>query len=186
MSEHIKDGTGKGFLAKVGPTNRLAVDGVIDSFLRDVSVESEQSYYLASDFVDLTTTGTALGMFYCKYTGTKKMSVFNIRTCGTGIQQWVLLKNPTTGTLISDTNAGHNNNLHFVSSNILSADVYAASADGKTVTNGTHLAQWINGTGHSTSELDGAIILSQNESFALTCQIITALTACATVLCYEF
>lgn len=159
---------------------------MVESFLRQVSEHDEQSYYLSTDFVVLTTTAANNAILYFRYTGTKKCAVHNIRTCGTATQQWILLKNPTAGTIVDDANAANNVNLNLVSSNVLTSTAYAASGDGKTFTDGTHMAQWINETGHSISELDGSIILSQNESIGLTCLISVALTACITMLVYEF
>ncbi len=186
MSEHIKDGTGHGYLAKVDSANRLNVFGVTETFLREISTDFEQSYYLATGFVDLTTTGSDNAILYFKYTGRNKLAIFSIRTCGTATQQWTLLKNPTDGTIVSNASAGTATNLVLASANTLTGTIYKASGDGKTFTNGTAMAQWINETGHSISELDGALILAQNESFGLTCRMSVALTCCITILCYEF
>lgn len=186
MSEQIRDGTGKGYLAQVNDRNRLATDGVMESFLRDISAVSELSYYLATGFVSLTTTGSDNAILYFKYTGTKKLSLFSVRTCGTATQQWIFLKNPTAGTIVDDASAGTAINLHLVSSNTLSTTIYKASADGKTFTDGTAMAQWINETGHSIADLDGSLIMSQNESVGLTCKISVAAIVCITILCYEF
>lgn len=186
MPEIIKDGTGSGYHAKVSANNRLNTDGVVESFLRDISNEMEQSYYVATGFTDLTTTGNDNAILYFKYTGKEKISIYNIRTCGTATQQWILLKNPTAGTIIDDADPATGTNLHLVSANTLTATIYRASGDGKTFTDGTAMAQWINGTGHSIAELDGSLIISQNESIGLTCKISVAATACVTLLCYEF
>lgn len=172
MTEQIKDGTGNSYLAKIDNENRLWTFSVTEPLLSHISFKDGLSYYLASDFVSLTTTGSANGVFYLKYTGTKNLAIASIRTCGTATQQWRCLKSATTGTLISDANAGDNNNVNLSSANTLSADVYGASGDAKTVTNGTQMAQWINNTGHSETAIDGALILSQNDTIALTCEIV--------------
>ena len=184
MAEALKDGTGSGRLAKVNFDNRLEVEAIVFTGLEHISEHQEESFYLASDFVALTTTASFNAIFYVKNNENKDLHLYNIRSCGEMGQQWKMIKNPTAGTLVSDANAGDNNNINFKSTNVLEADVYGASGDGKTITDGTQITQWINGTGHSTQEVLGAIILAKGDSIALTCKPATAGTVCVNMLVY--
>jgi hypothetical protein len=171
-------------LVDVSDEHRLLVDAVSFAGIEHVSEVEEQGYYLASDFIDLTTTTSFNGVFYVKNNSDTELHIFNFRTCGTVTQQWKLIKNPTAGTLISDANPGTNENLNFKSTNTLTADVYGASGNAKTVTNGKQTAQLINNAGHSIHELQGSIILGKGNSLAMTCKPGAAGIVCVSLLCY--
>lgn len=185
MSElKIKDGTGSGRTAGVNEANRLETEAITITELENRSETEEGAYYLASDFIALTTTASFNGVLYFKNTLEQEIHIAYIRTCGDMVQEWKLIKNPTTGTLISDANAGLSNNINFSSNKTLTADVYSASGDGKTITNGSQIAQLINDVGHSNTPLEGALILKNGDSVALTCKPAAAGDVCATVLVY--
>jgi hypothetical protein len=179
----VVDGTGGGHSTKVDSTNRLHVKAANFSGLEVFSAELGESYYLISDFVTLTTTGSYNGMLYIKNTSNKNLHIAYVRTCGTQVQQWKLTKQPTTGTLISGASAANQENLNFTSGNSFGGLVYKG-ADATTITDGTLLAQWINGAGHSNTNMEGAIILGNGDSLALSCQPAVAGTFCVTVLAY--
>jgi hypothetical protein len=194
MSQMIQDGTGHGFLAEVDSGNHLKVKSTVISNVREVSDQSQQAFIVASDFVALTTTGSFNGILYIKNTSTdKKLYIETIRACArpttttaaSNSSEWRIIKNPTTGTLISDVNAADTNNMNFASGITFSGDTYAASGDGKTVTDGTNFAQFINMMpGHSLEIYGGALELSSGNSLAITCKPTAAGDACVEIQCY--
>lgn len=185
MSFFIKDGTGQGYNAKVFDNNKLAVQSVSQSRLAYFADTEKASYLIATGgFISLTTTDTETGILYLKYTGDGDLHITSIRTCSTASNKWLLYKNPTTGTLISNATAGISNNTNFGSSNVLPATVYKG-ADGATLTNGSIIENWINASGHSTEEFDGVLILQKNDSIALTCEVPSAADACVRILAFE-
>lgn len=184
----ISDGTGTGRQAKVDSENKLETSSITTNLFTHTSEIKGQSYLVVSDFISLTTTGSFNGILYIKNTSTtQNLHIQSIRTCSTetaSVQQR-LIKNPTTGTLISDANAGGKVNANFSSNNIFPGNVYAASGDGKTVTDGTNFTQFINRSpGHSIQEYTGAIVLGPSDSIALTAKPSAATTFCAEIQVY--
>jgi len=183
------DGTGTGKRAKVDSNNRLETFAVSESRMADISVRDGKSFILTSDFINLTTTGSFSGVFYLKNTdATKVIYVDKIRICGTGTSmgyvQCKLIKNPTTGTLISDQTdaivvpANLGANTDFVGT------VYKG-ADAKTVTDGTQFSQFtVHLPGHTIQEYDGALILTGGTSFAIEVKPSYATELCIEVQCW--
>src|SRR6056300_1234810 len=141
----IEDGTGTGNKAKVNEQNRVETFSIIESRIADISNRDGKSYILTSDFVALTTTGSFNGMLYLKNTSTERdLYIDRVRVCGTGTSmnamQCRFVKNPTTGTLISDANAGISVASILGSNEEFTGINYAASGDGKTVTDGTQFS----------------------------------------------
>lgn len=190
MANQIEDGTGKGYRAKVDANNRIETFSITESRLADISLRDGESYIITSDFVSLTTTGSFSGMLYIKNTDTdKNLFIDKVRVCGTGTSMGALqckfYKQPTAGTLISDANAGIVIPANLGSNNTFSGTVYAASADGKTVTDGTQFSQFtIHLPGHTIQEYDGALILPGGFALAIAVQPSYATTACIEVQCW--
>ena len=182
MSSMIKDGTGSGKMAKVNADGRLYVQAkTIPNFV-NISDEKGDAHYFSSDFIPLTTTGSFSAVFYLKNTDeSKHLHIAQLRTCGTAIQQWELIFNPTTGSLIADGVSARSNNLNLGSSKVADVSIFSGG-DLKTVTGGTTAAQWINGGGHSTTNFDGALILNRDESIALRVKPTAAGDFCVTIL----
>lgn len=180
----IQDGSGKGYLAKVNSENRIETVAITFPEVAHISAEDQQAYVVASDFVSLTTTGSFNGIQYIKNTSTtKNLHVERIRVCSSeaGHIQCKLIKNPTTGTLISDANEGTKVNSNFSSNNLFQGLTYAASADGKTITDGTQSSNFIiKSPGHTIQDYQGALILGPSDSLALVCK-----PSATTVLCSE-
>ena len=133
----LEDGKGTGYKAQVTEEQRLSVDSIVTSHLAHESQDDGEAFIFASGFISLTTTGAFNGLLYIKCTTSEShFHVSKIRTCSsaTGFMQLKIIKNPTTGTLISDANAATTSTLNFGSSKSTSgrADVYSASGDGKT------------------------------------------------------
>jgi len=190
MATEIQDGTGSGARAKVNKEGRLTVDAVTDKHITHEAKDDGEAYVLASGFIDLTTTGSFNGLMYIKnLSSDKHFHIQRLRVCGgaTGSVQFKILKNASTGTLISDANAAYSTNSNFASGNELEGrcTVLGASGDGKTVTDGEYFTQFIQKTaGHSIQEYDGIIMLHKNHSLAIVAKPSAAMTVCVEVLGY--
>jgi hypothetical protein len=186
----IEDGTGSGSKAKVNAQNRLETFSVIESRISDISNREGKSFILTSDFVALTTTGSFNGMIYIKNTDTSQdLYIDRVRICGTGTSmnamQCRFVKNPTTGTLISDANDGISVAANLGSNEEFAGTNYAASGDGKTITDGLQFSQFtIHLPGHTIQEYNGAIIIPGGSSMAIEVKPGAATTACIEVQCW--
>lgn len=184
----IEDGKGTGYKVEITKEQKISCDASITSHLAHESKTYGESFVIASGFISLTTTGSFNGLLYVKNTTSEKnFHVEKVRICssGSGYMQIEVKKNPTTGTLISDANAATTNALNFGSSKVLSgrADVYAASGDGKTVTDGSDLSQYINmSPGHSHQDYEGALILHNGDSIAISCKPSVSTEICIELL----
>lgn len=186
----IEDGTGSGKKAKINEQNRLETFSIVESRISDISNRDGRSYILTSDFVALTTTASFNGMLYIKNTSTDKdLYIDRVRVCGTGTSmnamQCRFVKNPTTGTLISDANAGISVASNLGSNEEFEGVNYAASGDAKTITDGTQFSQFtIHLPGHTIQEYNGAIIIPNGSAMAIEVKPGTATTACIEVQCW--
>lgn len=190
MAVQIEDGTTGGKRASVDDNNRLETFAITESRMADISLRDGKAYIITSDFVALTTTASFTGMLYIKNTDTSRnLFIDKVRVCGTGTSmnamQCKFFKNPTTGTLISDENDGIVVPANLGSNETFPGLVYAASADAKTVTNGTQFSQFtIHLPGHTIQEYDGALIIPGGSSLAIAVQPSAATTACIEVQCW--
>jgi len=185
MSEFkLKDGSGTGTLFKVSSEGRGLVDATSTAEFAYASVVYERSYVAISQIQALTTTGAENGNVYLKNTGSKRLLIQSIRTCGDVQQKWRLYKNPTTGTLISGATSSMVTNLDLASPK--TADVLCYSGgDGLTVTDGSMMEHWQNDTGHSEEILWGGLILDTGNAIALTAEVPSAGDVCSRILFYE-
>lgn len=187
MGLQIQDGTGRGYQAKVDANNRLETFSYTRCDCADNAIRLGEAYEFATGaFVGPTTTAEH-AVFHLKNTSsTKALLVHTIRTCGTVAQKWILYKNDTGGTIVSDANAGVEENLNFRSTNAADADVFTASAAGKTRSGGTWMSQWINDLGHSEISFEGGLVLGKNDSITLTVQNVASATteACCRIHAY--
>jgi len=183
MAETIKDGTGTGNLAKVNSDNELLVLADTVPHLASVSEGQKKAFYIRTDFVPLTSTGIFSGIVYVKNDTTtdEAIKIQQLRTCSNVVSQWKLIRNPTTGTLISTGTASQTYNLN-TGGQDLTATTIKIGADSSTVTDGDLWATWQNGVGHSTGYLEGAIIIAAGDSFALTCKPAAAGDVCSSIL----
>jgi len=145
-----------------------------------------KAFLLTSDFISLTPGSPLIhnGIIFLKNTSdTEIMKIDRIRTCGTQTNRWRMIKNPSTGTLISSGSSISFNNTNFTSGIVAPATAKVGS-NGSTVTDGTLIGQWINGTGHSLEEYRGGIQLGTNDCIALTCYVEAAASVCANLLMF--
>jgi hypothetical protein len=190
MNVEIVNGVGNQNRAKVNKNNRLETFSITESRMADISLRSGEAFLITSDFVSLTTTGSFSGMLYIKNTdSSKNLFIDKVRICGTGTSmqnmQSKFFKNPTTGTLISDQNDGIVVPANLGSAESFPGTVYAASGDGKTVTDGTQFSQFtIHLPGHTIQEYDGALIVPGGSSLAIAVKPSAATEACIEVQCW--
>lgn len=185
---YILDGAGSNRRAKVNSRNKLLVRSTAEPIVAAVSAEQGLSYLLASDFISLTTTGSFNALMYVKNTSTNKnLHIGKIRTCssGSGFMQVRLIAQPTSGTIVSDANSSDLSNANLSSGNVFDGISYSASGDGKTITDGSNFAQFINmSPGHSVQDYEGSIVLGPSDSIGLTCKPSVATIICIEIQCY--
>ena len=128
----VLDGKGRGFVAEVDSDNRLSTFAVTESELID-RIEAAKGYSISSGRLDLTDT-SADGILYFKSDETNDVFINGIHIQigeSAGATDSILaeiIRNPTTGTLISDANVQTPVNFNFGSSDTLSGDSFSASA----------------------------------------------------------
>jgi len=179
----LEDGAGSGVSAKVNSSRQLETAAVATSKIHEISNGIGEAYiFTTAGFLAITSTGTEHGCFYMKNNSSKNLFIHSIRSCGSQVQKVKIYKDITAGTLLTDETAGGNGNLSQVSSSIADVSVYKGG-NGKTVT-GTLGGQHINGIGHSDEKFDGAMILGQDDSIAISCEMAIAGDFCIRVLAY--
>jgi len=185
MSEFkLKDGSGTGVLMHVSSEGRALVDATSTTQFAYASTVREQTYVAISQLQALTTTGAQNGNIYLKNTGSKRLLVHSIRTCGNVQQKWRMYKNPTTGTLISTATDSMVTNLDLSSPN--TADVLCFSGgDGLTVTDGSIMELWQNDTGHSEETFWGGLVIDTGNAIALTAEVPSAGDVSSRILFYK-
>jgi len=173
MADFIKDGTGKGYLAKVNSDKEIAVRANSSPEESIISREKGDAYFAnTTDTADtLTMTATGGVMLYLQNTSrTKTMVLEKILTSATtagGVVKWT--KNMTV-TTITNHNTHVPVNLNFKSGNTADATCYSwnETGDGMTTfTVGTVIKTFITGAGFTAHPIDGAIILGFNDSITI-------------------
>jgi hypothetical protein len=185
MSEFkIKDGSGTGVLFKVSSEGRGLVDATSTAEFAHASVVHERAFVAVSQIQALTTTGAENGNIYLKNTGSKRLLIHSIRSCGNVQQKWRMYKNPTTGTLISGATSTMVTNLDLSSPRTASVTAYSGG-DGLTVTDGTMFEHWQNDQGYSEEIFWGGLVLDTGNAVALTAEVPSAGDVCSRILFYE-
>lgn len=128
--------------------------------------EDGDAFFFMSDFVALTTTASYTGLIYIKNTSTLDLTISSVRSSGTVAQQWRMIKNPTTGTLITAGTDIVPVNTNFGSGTVALAEL-KVGADAQTVTDGALMGQWANAAATMLLEFNGSIILTPGTAFAL-------------------
>ena len=185
----INGGTGNGYAMQVNEKFQAETFSTIKTEIAEVSLDKGQAYVVSSGFIAYTTTASFSGMIYIKNTDSEGRDMFieHIRVCATEATtdpchlECKIIRNPTTGTLISGAIAGNTANSNFGSSNVFNGVAYAG-ADATTVTDGTWFTQFINhAPGHSVLDYNDSVILPKNSSIAILIKPCDALTACCEV-----
>jgi hypothetical protein len=144
MAVEIGDGSGFDYRAKVDSRNRIFTDSISREQL-EYAILTGNGYNVSTGNITLTTDGnSAIGWF--KYTGKFALVIKEIlvilgaSTNGTGNGTITILKNPTTGTIISNAvPVSAASNRDFSSFNQLPALAYKG-AEGDTFTDGDTFA----------------------------------------------
>lgn len=180
----IDSGTGNAKTAGVSDDNRLLTESLSRPQLEQSTTDGDV-YWFATNFISLTTTASFTGLWYVKNTSASETLYIDfLRTCGSKGQEWRLIKNPTTGTLITAGTAGTPVNSRFDSGNTFTGS-FIVGADAQTITDGTVMGSWINQTGHSINRFEGAIQLTPNTSLALTVKPSVAGDFCVTCMAWQ-
>ena len=172
MAFQIENGVGNGYRAKVDSTFRLHTDAVSRS-------EREQAVLLGNCFNISTgpvtlTSANASAVFYMCYEGEVPFVIEEIlvilggTTGGAGDALIEILKNPSTGTIVSNAVAVNTNtNRDFSSSNVLSGSFYKGT-EADTITNGDTFAKTTRNSFGTVVAFDGApIVLRKGNSIAI-------------------
>jgi len=137
---NIDDGKGQGFRAEVTKNNKLATISVTETEQLE-AIHDGDGYNLHTGQISLSASS---GVMYVKNNEDKDLIIDAI-VVGIGAGSFsdnveiTMIRNPTTGTLISGaTNVDMNQNRNFGSSNTLVADVYKG-ASGNTITDGNDI-----------------------------------------------
>jgi len=151
----IEDGTGTGNRAKVDAYNRLTTRAIIETE-KSNATDNGDSYNFNSGLIAITATS---GLLYFK---NNEDTNFVIDDIAVGVGQGgtasdlgviTIIKNPTTGTVISNASAADINvNRNFASSNVITGLLYKG-ASGTTFTNGTDAAILYQGEGRLFASL---------------------------------
>jgi hypothetical protein len=141
MAEIIQDGTGKSYGAKVDIDGRLHVDS-IGTDREAYSSQLGNSFNLNTGRITLTNAATDNAVMYVKNNESSPLVLSNFfyqtgaSTGGSGNIYVSVIRNPTTGTIVSGATAGDINvNRNFGSSKALDVTFYKG-ATGTTFTDG--------------------------------------------------
>lgn len=162
MTNQIKDGSGKGFLAKVTSNQKLLVEATVFTNMHTVSNDQGQAYVITTDFIDLTDTSVFHGILYVQNNATRHLHLELVLSGEDSLTKWQFLRNPITGTLVSAANLTNETNLNFISNNIAELTAYQGF-EGATVS-GLSAANWIAPPGGFPIFLGGAIVLGPSDS----------------------
>lgn len=190
MGISIQDGTGTGLEAKIsntGGSNRLFTFSLIEYPLEAFTHEGK-AYTIPTDFIALTTTVSYSGILYLfNSSDSQVLHIQSIRTSSTVNTQWQMIKNPTSGTLITAGTVINAVNSSFSSGKTLSASIKKAASDGQTITDGTLAGQWMTTAYNAYSHIyDGSIALNINNSIAIQCKPTAAGSfGCTLILWHE-
>lgn len=141
----IQDGTGGGDWAGVDSTNHLLTVGHSDT-LEQRAIEGGQAWSINTGTIELTNAATENAMLYLKNTSQSSNIICKVwiwlfghsTGASTDWEMQTLYGSAMTGTIISDANAPREITNKFIgSAKLLDADVFAASASGKTIADET-------------------------------------------------
>ena len=175
MSGMIKDGTGKGFLAKVNADNKLFVLASTHTEEHTASITGANAYFANStDTADTLTfaDATAGPILYLKNDDPDADIVVEKIVCSADAAGGVLkfMRNMTLGT-IGANNVHTPVNSNFGSSNTVTATSYNWDESGTTgmdgLTNGTAWKSFIMGAGTTFFPVDGTISIPKGSSVTI-------------------
>lgn len=168
----IKDGTGSGYNVAVDQTNKIQTRTVSASITEEGTVNGD-SFNINSGLITLTSSN-ASGLLYYKHNEDRPFHIdalaIGIDNLGTNTTQTIItmIRNPTTGTLISTAAAvDMNQNRNFGSSKTLVDSLAYKGAEGHTVTDGDDIAMFFQSAGGRLfATID--FIMTKGDSLAIT------------------
>lgn len=171
--EQLQDATGQGYGAKVDDHNRLHVDS-ISTDRESYSSQSGFSFNVNTGLITLTNAATKNAVMYLVNNEDYPLVITNLfyqtgaSTGGSGNIIVDVLRNPTTGTIVSGATAVEINiNRNFGSSRTLDVTAYKG-ATGNTFTNGTKALESILPTSVQRVAVSaGAITLPKGSSIGV-------------------
>lgn len=171
--ETIVDGTGKGYSLKIDVNGSAHVDS-ISTNREEAQSQKGYAFNINTGNITLTNAATANGVLYLKNNENYDLVITNFfynfgnSTGGSGNMYVDIIRNPSTGTLISGATAVDVNiNRNFGSSRALSVSAYKG-ATGLTVTNGeTALKSIFNTTAQRVALSAGAITLPKGSAIGI-------------------
>lgn len=188
MAQEILDGLGSEKTARVTSRNQLDTFAVCQNRIADISEYNGNAFVIASDFISLTTTASFSGVLYFKNTSTtNQLFIKTIRVCSDGAMgdmQVKLIKNPTTGTLISDETPAYVTSTNLIKNTVFQGLAYKG-ADAKTIINGDHFTQFTNHTpGHSIQDYEGMIVMGTGTSLGIEVKPSVTTNVCIEIQCW--
>ena len=174
---NLIDGSGPGFSAKVNENLRLYTNGIVQTEA-EAATDIGNSYNLNTGIIAYTGTSVS-SLMYLKNNEDQTLVVtaiavglFDRSATITDDALITLIRNPTTGDIVSDATAvDMNQNRNFGSDNTLTADVFKGK-DGGTVTNGGDIAKLLLSDGRSFFTIDWE--LPKGKSLAATVDLNTS------------
>lgn len=140
MPETIRDGSGGGYLAKVNAQRRLYTSAVTQTETQE-ALKVGRAYNINTGIITLTSAADT-PVLYVKNNEDVAMHIGAIAvgvgatTGGSGINQITIIRNPTTGTIVSGATAVDiNSNRNYGSANTVEIDAYKGATT-NTMTNG--------------------------------------------------
>lgn len=182
MTNQIKDGTGKGYLAAVSKTNKLLTESTVLSHIHSISNDTGQAYVVTTNFVSISDTTIFHGVLYIQNNSPTHLHLELILSGQTSITQWKFLRNPITGTIVTTENPANETNLNFISNNVANLTAYEGF-EGATIA-GLSAANWITPGGGFPINLGGAILLGPNDSVGFSAKPSVAGTLSMSIMLY--
>jgi hypothetical protein len=183
MTNQIKDGSGKGFLAKVTEAQKLTTLATVISNVYSSSFELGQAYVITTDFLSITDTLNFSGIMYLQNNSNERhLHLELIQSGQTSLTQWQFLRNPITGTIVSTEDPANETNLNFISNNTANVVAYQGF-NGATIA-GLSAANWIGNAGGFPIGMGGAIILGPGDSVGFAAKPSAAGTITMSLMVY--
>jgi len=167
MVDTIKDGSGAGYLARVGPSNKLDVSARVNDRIYYASKDDGKAFIVQFELTQIS-GGTTENVGYITYTGTERLNIKQVTLTSedAGMTKFGIWKNPTT---LSGGATATPVNLNFGSNNS-SSTTCIEDADGTaiTITGGSSLyTVRTNGPDSKIIPFYDAIILGTNDTIAI-------------------
>lgn len=154
--------------------------------ITDIAEASDNGncYSCPTDFLAITTPDVWYGVWYLKNTNTHPYHIDFIRASSkAGVTQWKIIKNPTTGTLISGGTLFIPKNTNF-SSALQSGLEFRIGGEGFTLTNGDLLGQ-MQAMYSERFDVNGTIIIPAGSTIAVMAKCSVATDIGSTLQIYK-